>query len=169
MSHTVSGKTCQTWAAQTPHKHTIGVFNEEFPEESVLKAKFYCRNPSNNPVSPWCYTADPNSRWEYCDVPGFTVGEVRTKLWHIAYTIRISVYPIIVMIGTLLNILSIYTFTRPTLLKKPISFLFIILAIVDTLSLHMGAFEQWIKLVTGSHLSTTNNLSCRVFGYIYYI
>ena len=40
--------------------------------------------------------------------------------------------PVIVLIGTVLNSLSVSTFTQPTLLKKPISFLFIILAVVDT-------------------------------------
>ncbi len=29
----------------------------------------YCRNPDNEPEGAWCYTADPNVRWEYCNVP----------------------------------------------------------------------------------------------------
>ena len=29
----------------------------------------YCRNPDNSAGGPWCYTTDPNTRWEYCDVP----------------------------------------------------------------------------------------------------
>lgn len=28
----------------------------------------YCRNP-NSEKSPWCYTSDPGTRWEYCRVP----------------------------------------------------------------------------------------------------
>lgn len=28
----------------------------------------YCRNPDNE-RQPWCYTTDPNTRWEYCQVP----------------------------------------------------------------------------------------------------
>lgn len=28
----------------------------------------YCRNPDNE-RSPWCYTTDPETRWEYCGVP----------------------------------------------------------------------------------------------------
>lgn len=30
--------------------------------------KNYCRNPDNE-RSPWCYTTDPETRWEYCSVP----------------------------------------------------------------------------------------------------
>merc|ERR1712179_482006 len=29
----------------------------------------YCRNPDNEDEGPWCYTTDPNKRWEFCDVP----------------------------------------------------------------------------------------------------
>ncbi len=29
----------------------------------------YCRNPDNKPDGPWCYTMDPNKRWEHCAVP----------------------------------------------------------------------------------------------------
>ena len=28
----------------------------------------YCRNPDGEPAV-WCYTTDPQKRWEYCDVP----------------------------------------------------------------------------------------------------
>ena len=28
------------------------------------------RNPDDDePQGPWCYTTDPDTRWEYCDVP----------------------------------------------------------------------------------------------------
>ena len=29
----------------------------------------YCRNPDSVSGGPWCYTTDPNTRWEYCDIP----------------------------------------------------------------------------------------------------
>ena len=29
----------------------------------------YCRNPEGRGKHPWCYTTDPNMRWEYCNVP----------------------------------------------------------------------------------------------------
>ena len=53
---TESGKTCQMWSSQTPHSHTrSGEGN-------------YCRNPDEEP-KPWCYTTDPDVRFELCDIP----------------------------------------------------------------------------------------------------
>ena len=38
-------------------------------EVSILSRNFVlCRNPDGD-SGPWCYTTDPDKRWEYCDVP----------------------------------------------------------------------------------------------------
>lgn len=29
----------------------------------------YCRNPDNDEKGPWCYTTDPNTRFDYCNIP----------------------------------------------------------------------------------------------------
>ncbi|XP_055362620.1 apolipoprotein(a)-like [Betta splendens] len=61
---TWSGKKCQRWSDQCPHQH------DNSPQEkpnSGLESN-YCRNPDGEP-RPWCYTTDPNTRWEYCLVP----------------------------------------------------------------------------------------------------
>ena len=39
------------------------------PEGNFEDAKDYCRNPGGSPGGPWCYTTDPATRWEYCDIP----------------------------------------------------------------------------------------------------
>ncbi|XP_070545633.1 plasminogen-like [Ptychodera flava] len=61
-SITVSGRRCQNWFATSPH------FQTWFFNISV-EDKNYCRNPvGSRKFLPWCYTTDPNVRWEYCDV-----------------------------------------------------------------------------------------------------
>jgi hypothetical protein len=60
---TVSGRTCQRWDSQSPHSH--GLTPEKYPYELEEN---YCRNPDGEPGA-WCYTTDPDERWELCDVP----------------------------------------------------------------------------------------------------
>ncbi|XP_076128071.1 plasminogen-like [Alosa pseudoharengus] len=63
-SVTISGKACQMWSSQFPHKHS------RTPENYPCKGLEgnYCRNPDSE-RSPWCYTTDSETRWEYCKVP----------------------------------------------------------------------------------------------------
>jgi len=64
ISVTASGKTCQAWSSQSPHSHSRTSAN--YPD-SGLEAN-YCRNPDGESGA-WCYTEDPFSRWELCEVP----------------------------------------------------------------------------------------------------
>ena len=57
---TRSGRTCQNWDSQTPHHHT------RRNEAKGSAGNNYCRNPDGEPTI-WCYTTDPNKRWEFCD------------------------------------------------------------------------------------------------------
>ena len=59
---TKSGKTCQRWDTQDPHKH--GVTPEKNPNAGLTSN--YCRNPDGESAI-WCYTTDKNSRWELCE------------------------------------------------------------------------------------------------------
>ena len=38
-----------------------------FPDASLEEASNFCRNPDKE-VRVWCYTVNPDVRWEYCDV-----------------------------------------------------------------------------------------------------
>ena len=63
---TRSGRTCQRWSEQAPHQFILP--SSQYPE--IAGGHNYCRNPgSRAPEGPWCFTTDPNTRWEYCDVP----------------------------------------------------------------------------------------------------
>ena len=62
---TKTGKTCQKWTTQAPHKHTRTP--EGYPLGG-LGDHNYCRNPDSEPNGAWCYTENPAKRWEYCDI-----------------------------------------------------------------------------------------------------
>ena len=67
LSVTRSGRQCQLWVGQHPHQHQMHAGG--FPEADLFAAVNYCRNPDGENEGPWCYTTDPDMRWEYCDVP----------------------------------------------------------------------------------------------------
>ena len=59
-SVTASGLTCQVWSTSIPHKH----------QYTDLGDHNHCRNPEDSfDEGVWCYTTDPNKRWELCEVP----------------------------------------------------------------------------------------------------
>lgn len=62
---TRSGKTCQRWDAQSPHKHSRT--SSKYPRAGLWGN--VCRNPDNVKTI-WCYTTDSKKRWEYCDPIG---------------------------------------------------------------------------------------------------
>ena len=59
-AQTVTGKTCQKWNIQTPHKH------KKVLGEKGVGDHNYCRNPDGEDTI-WCYTTDPDKRWDYCE------------------------------------------------------------------------------------------------------
>eukprot|EP00927_Polykrikos_kofoidii_P045753 TRINITY_DN39847_c0_g1_i1.p1 TRINITY_DN39847_c0_g1~~TRINITY_DN39847_c0_g1_i1.p1 ORF type:complete len:950 (-),score=158.17 TRINITY_DN39847_c0_g1_i1:79-2847(-) len=59
--HTVSGRKCQMWNSSTPHE--ISWYLDQYPEANLTKN--HCRN-FNDAIFMWCYTQDPNMRWEIC-------------------------------------------------------------------------------------------------------
>ena len=65
ISVTESGRTCQAWTSQSPHTHQFDQDNT-FADGSVAAAVNYCRYVVSGL---WCYTTDPDVRWEYCNVP----------------------------------------------------------------------------------------------------
>ena len=56
-------KTCQAWSSQVPHAHNN---TPELQPDAGLNSNF-CRNPDGEHKTIWCYTDEPNQKWEYCD------------------------------------------------------------------------------------------------------
>ncbi|KAL5497216.1 hypothetical protein EMCRGX_G013646 [Ephydatia muelleri] len=61
---TISGRYCQFWETQYPHFHG-SITPALYPGELNGSARF-CRNPGGRGARGWCYTTDPDVRWEYC-------------------------------------------------------------------------------------------------------
>ena len=59
VAKTISGKKCQKWSEQKPHKHKYAFVGDHN----------FCRNPKNGHTGVWCYTTSRKKRWEICAVP----------------------------------------------------------------------------------------------------
>ncbi|XP_076870082.1 hepatocyte growth factor-like protein [Brachyhypopomus gauderio] len=60
---TESGRTCQQWWSKFPHDHRWT------PSPTNGLELNYCRNPDGDRIGPWCYTTDPERRYESCSIP----------------------------------------------------------------------------------------------------
>ncbi|CAG0885511.1 unnamed protein product [Cyprideis torosa] len=69
MSITASGRSCQPWVFDYPHKVPNSITDNMFPDGSKLQAINYCRNPTRDARGPWCYTQDPYVDKEFCNIP----------------------------------------------------------------------------------------------------
>ncbi|XP_026988834.1 prothrombin [Tachysurus fulvidraco] len=59
---TLSGKPCQYWKSNFPHRIT------EFNTTELNLPENFCRNPDKRVGGPWCFTSDPTVRTEKCAV-----------------------------------------------------------------------------------------------------
>jgi hypothetical protein len=75
VDRTAKGVLCQLWDTFDPHDHPQD--DSRFLDGDMWEAKNYCRNPDGE-LMPWCYTTDPNLRWDFCDV--IPCGELINKI-----------------------------------------------------------------------------------------
>ncbi|XP_067684957.1 plasminogen-like [Haliotis asinina] len=64
---TNTGRTCQRWDTDTPHNKNFYPRGMSAWDPALVNESNYCRMPGH--AIPWCYTTDPNVRWEECSVP----------------------------------------------------------------------------------------------------
>ena len=65
LSVTVNGRQCQVWSSIYPYNDTLEDDNRFPMDGSVIAAKNFCRDPTND-GNIWCYTNEPGVVWEYC-------------------------------------------------------------------------------------------------------
>ena len=59
---TVSGRRCQFWDKNLPHRP-----NDQMRNRLGFTGHNFCAVADPNDPKPFCYTTDPNQRWEHCD------------------------------------------------------------------------------------------------------
>ena len=65
---TISGKTCMEWVQPVEdYEHVPFVDNLNYVLKNGIKGN-PCLNPDQEILGPWCYTTDPDTRFEFCGV-----------------------------------------------------------------------------------------------------
>ena len=78
------------------------------------------------------------------------------------------VSPIIIIFGSIGNIISIFVFSQKDLRSKSTSVLLIALGIVDTILLNVALLPWWISEVTGIHIRTLTDAGCKLHLFFTY-
>lgn len=64
---TKGGLTCQSWNSDATHKRHSAIKTAYTNKKNGTGDHNYCRNPTGNHSTIWCYTTDPSKRWDNCE------------------------------------------------------------------------------------------------------
>ena len=76
--------------------------------------------------------------------------------------------PILLVLGSVGNILSIAVMTRRSLRETTARLLLIILAFADLLNLYSGLLRHWVRVAFGVDVRELSNASCKIHIYVVY-
>ncbi|CAC5426386.1 unnamed protein product [Mytilus coruscus] len=76
--------------------------------------------------------------------------------------------PILLLLGTVGNVLSILVLRRPTIRKSVCSIYLVVLAITDLLVLYTGLLRQWILNTFNVDIRATSSTACKIHIWILY-
>lgn len=85
-----------------------------------------------------------------------------------AFNLARYVFPIIIGLGTVGNILSFLVMLRRTMIITPTCFYMAILAISDTVILYVDCLRKWVFIVYGEDAWNLNTAACRICYYLSY-
>ena len=115
-----------------------------------------------------CYHNDtcwqcPSNSWDITPSPRqtFYEEEMANAIWS-------WVSPIILILGTIGNILSAYIMSQKPLRRSVTALYLSVLAVVDTLVLYTGLLRYWIKAISGVDIRNQSQLTCRLHAFLVY-
>jgi len=85
-----------------------------------------------------------------------------------AVNLGIYVFPVIIGLGTIGNVLSFLVMIRRTMIITPTCFYMAILAVSDTIILYVNCLRKWFFITYGEDSWNLNTASCRVVYFLSY-
>ena len=176
------GETCIPWTM-------VEFIPDAFFPDGKAAMKNYCRNPTGRVLesvglyvyAPYCFTTiEVVTNIRECAIPVCNMSPrlnsiylnyplapmIGTDLWHIAINMRLIFNPVILVIGTVTNTLSLAVLTRPGIKQSTQAYLFSILAVFDMLSLYTGALNESLNIHITKYIVYTSDISCTVYEYV---
>jgi len=87
MESTASGLTCKNWLVENPWKGAFPFVTPDLEGENGMMEwgngmgdHNYCRNPDNSQSQPWCFTSDPKTPIEVCNIDKCTAAMQKKEL-----------------------------------------------------------------------------------------
>jgi hypothetical protein len=85
----------------------------------------------------------------------------------VIYHFEIIIFPILILMGSLCNILTFIVMRRRRMRISSTCFYMAALAVTDTLVLWTGCLNQWFYLIHLPTLVVTSNLTCKLLPFLF--
>jgi nitrate reductase NapE component len=83
--------------------------------------------------------------------------------------ITMYLFPVVIFVGTIGNILSLLTLTRRRMRTSSVYVYLAVLACVDTSALYLSAFKTWLRFVSGFELLHISDAGCKIITFLFLV
>ena len=77
-------------------------------------------------------------------------------------------YPVLILLGTVGNVLSLVVMTRRTMIGSSTCFYMAVLSVADTILLYFGCLRTWFSYLTGYDAIILSPAACKIFSFLTY-
>ncbi|KAK3098051.1 hypothetical protein FSP39_015603 [Pinctada imbricata] len=102
--------------------------------------------------------------------PVQTLEDIMNEFWEyrVSNILGIYIFPIIVGLGTIGNLLSFLVFIRKSMRSSSTCFYMMVMAVADTLVLYFNALRKWLSFLNGYDAVTESEIGCKIFTFLSY-
>lgn len=99
-----------------------------------------------------------------------TIDDILGVYWeyNTAHNLGLYGYPVIIILGTIGNILTLLVMVREKMRQRTTCFYMAMIAVFDTLVLYFSCLRQWLTLLHGNDALSLSSTACKVFNFLSY-
>ena len=102
--------------------------------------------------------------------PWPTLEDLLSVFWEyrVSQVLGLYVFPVIIGLGTLGNVLSFLVLIRKSMRSSSTCFYMIFLAVADTMVLYFDTLRKWLSYINGYDAVTHTDVGCKLFTFLSY-